>query len=136
MSILVILRGAAACVKDGKVLLGYRPRRNWWELPGGKVKEEEDPSRAAARELKEETGLSAPLPAVFGYPDLFLEPGKLVVTMAYLFTQWEGYPRPQPGECLTDFAWYSCGESISLSPQTTRLLPPLMFMASLLNRQG
>lgn len=49
-------------IRDGHILLQrqYRyPVRSWqWELPGGFVDPGETPEKAAARELKEETGYS------------------------------------------------------------------------------
>ncbi|MEU0693059.1 methyltransferase, FxLD system [Streptomyces niveus] len=52
--------GAAAVVTDasGRVLLG-RSTRGMWELPGGRVEENQSAPAAAVRELEEETGLTA-----------------------------------------------------------------------------
>jgi len=53
---------AVAVVRRGdEVLIGRRPQgqplAGLWEFPGGKVREGESPSEAAARECREETGL-------------------------------------------------------------------------------
>lgn len=64
---------AVLCVVDGKVLLvkqfRYLYGKEIYEIPAGKLEKEEDPSVAAARELKEETGISADLvPYIKLYP--------------------------------------------------------------------
>ena len=57
--------GASACVwRDGNVLLvkrGKAPALDLWSLPGGHVELGETVKQAAARELAEETGITAAL---------------------------------------------------------------------------
>ncbi len=53
---------AALVEKDGALLLVQRafdPWKGCWYLPAGYVEQDEDPARAAERELFEETGLTA-----------------------------------------------------------------------------
>ncbi len=56
---------AVLCVVDGKVLLVKQYRylygKEIYEIPAGKLEKGEDPQVAAARELSEETGISATL---------------------------------------------------------------------------
>jgi ADP-ribose pyrophosphatase YjhB (NUDIX family) len=56
-----VLAAAAVVVRrDGRVLLiqrGRPPYRGVWTLPGGRVEAGEDGAAAAAREVREETGL-------------------------------------------------------------------------------
>ncbi len=43
-----------------EVLLGYKLKRELWEIPGGKMDGDETVLRCAERELYEETGITAP----------------------------------------------------------------------------
>jgi 8-oxo-dGTP pyrophosphatase MutT (NUDIX family) len=45
-----------ALIRDGRVLLQFRPWPPGWELPGGHSDDGEDPALTAAREGEEETG--------------------------------------------------------------------------------
>lgn len=44
---------------DGKVLVARKKELGKWELPGGKIEDDEDRFEAGRRELKEETGLES-----------------------------------------------------------------------------
>ena len=48
-------------VRDSKVLLHKHKKLNMWLPPGGHVELDEDPTQAAVREAKEETGLDIEL---------------------------------------------------------------------------
>ncbi|HUQ37644.1 MAG TPA: NUDIX hydrolase [Aestuariivirga sp.] len=68
--------GASACVwKDGKVLLIQRakPPLGLWSLPGGHVEFGETAVAAAARELLEESGVTADLTAFIGLYEIIRE---------------------------------------------------------------
>ena len=68
-------------VQDGKILLLYREDEEHWEVPGGKVEEDESPTSAAVREAQEEIGVEVELKKPFFSgefqhdDELFLEEG-------------------------------------------------------------
>lgn len=55
--------------KDGKVFIARRkPEKSmggYWEFPGGKIEEGEDPEKALIRELKEELGMEVTVKGYF-----------------------------------------------------------------------
>jgi 8-oxo-dGTP diphosphatase len=61
--------------KDGRFLMVYNPKRNGWEMPGGKLKEMETPLEGMKREYLEECGFEfevldcRPMGAVRELPD-------------------------------------------------------------------
>src|SRR4051794_11641248 len=62
---------AGAVIRDdaGRLLLirrGRQPSLGLWSLPGGRVEAGESPSQAAAREVREETGLVVEVGALVG----------------------------------------------------------------------
>ncbi|MBI5155604.1 (deoxy)nucleoside triphosphate pyrophosphohydrolase [Candidatus Poribacteria bacterium] len=60
---------AAVIELGGKLLLHQRPPGKWgagkWELPGGKVENDEDPRRALERECLEELGVIVSAGAIY-----------------------------------------------------------------------
>ena len=63
-------------IEDGKILLNLRSDTNTWGIPGGALELGETLEQTAARELKEETNLSASafrLLNVFSGPDFYFK---------------------------------------------------------------
>ena len=68
------VRGVGVFVRhEGRVLLVRSTYQSWWGLPGGRVDRGEEPRAAAARELHEETALTAAPDALTALGELHLE---------------------------------------------------------------
>jgi ADP-ribose pyrophosphatase len=52
-------------IEEGEILLLYRKDEDHWDVPGGKVDEDESPTEAAVREAKEQIGVEASLEKPF-----------------------------------------------------------------------
>lgn len=72
--------------RQGKVLLVERakPPRGLWAFPGGHVEPGETLAEAAARELREETGLTASLHGLVGLYDVIRRDGAGRVSVHYV----------------------------------------------------
>lgn len=52
--------------RNGKILLCWGKAGNRWDLPGGRLHEQEDPQAALTRELKEELGIDTNIGPIIG----------------------------------------------------------------------
>jgi 8-oxo-dGTP diphosphatase len=90
------IRLAGCVIKDdqGRVLLLHRntPKRQQWEIPGGKLDPGEDARTTAARELREEMGIEVNLGPTLGTRS-FVEEGYTMVYTWFLATIASGTPR-------------------------------------------
>lgn len=96
---------------------GENPYRGQWALPGGFVRPDEDLDQAAARELAEETGLTAGFHLEqlrsYGSPDR--DPRMRTVTVAYLALA-PDLAAPTAGTDAAHAEWLSVDDA--LSPRT------------------
>jgi 8-oxo-dGTP pyrophosphatase MutT (NUDIX family) len=70
---------AVFVVHNGQVLLHFHRKLQRWLPPGGHIEDGELPDEAAAREVREETGIQVRLMGPHGLPQLPGEPTQLVV---------------------------------------------------------
>ncbi len=86
------------CLRNDRVLLGMKKLgfgAGKWNGYGGKVAEEETPRTAAVRELKEESGLSAPEETLeqVGLVRFYFDGSQLFECHVFLVKEWQGEPR-------------------------------------------
>jgi 8-oxo-dGTP diphosphatase len=113
----LVLRGLPATPEILLIQRRKAPFRDQWALPGGFIEIEEELQAAAARELREETGLSGLELRQFrtyGQPDRDPRGRTLSVVFAARFDG--SGPALQAGDDAADAAWFSLGQ-----------LPPLAF---------
>lgn len=109
---------------DGRFLVLREPGRPFWNFPGGKVEPNEKPADAAARELREETSIDAPVTSL-----------ELIAHDVYdvLGTPWEGFfffAHEATGECVPERAdppvewlWITSAEMVGLASLPGLLTP-------------
>ncbi|HEV8050573.1 MAG TPA: NUDIX hydrolase [Thermoplasmata archaeon] len=93
----------------GRVLLvrrGRAPFRGWWALPGGFVEATESVERAVARELREETGLTARPTGIVG---VYSAPGRdpRGPTVSVVFRMRGRVGDPTGGDDAAEAKWWS-----------------------------
>ena len=100
--------------REGRVLLVRRTHEPWrdhWDIPGGFCNAGEHPKEAAARELREETGLTAEMGAILGiWMDTYAdgeESGKSTLNIYYLATaEGDAETRTDPNE-VAEIGWFA-----------------------------
>ena len=97
----------AVVVQQGRVLLGRRavePAQGCWDIPGGFLEPWEHPMDAAAREVREETGLEVRLgPLVAVVMDTYHD-RDYTLNLYYLAEVIGG--REQPADDLAELRWF------------------------------
>jgi len=114
----------AVWIHRGRVLLvrrGRAPFRGRWALPGGFVELQETVEQAVARELKEETGLTArPIGLVGVYSGPHRDPRRPTTTVAFLMRGTAGKPRA--GDDSAEAAWVPLPKARPLAFDHDRIL--------------
>ncbi|MFB6292377.1 MAG: NUDIX hydrolase [Candidatus Nanohaloarchaea archaeon] len=112
-------------IEEGEILLVHREDEGWWDLPGGKVEEDESPTEAAVREAREEIGVEVELEKPF-FSGEFQHSGELFLWHGYLARLEEGVPEAH-GEKFSDVEWFSGEEldELELAPNLGQILPAL-----------
>jgi ADP-ribose pyrophosphatase YjhB (NUDIX family) len=99
-----MLAVSAAVFRDGHVLVAQRARglgKGLWSLPGGAVEWGESLSAAAAREVREETGVEADIVGLAGHREVLVPQAAGAVGHHYVIlcfaARWHaGDPKPGP----------------------------------------
>lgn len=92
-----ILVSAAVIIQGGKVLVTQREAGGsqglFWEFPGGKIEDGEDPRCALQRELREELGIEVKVEKIWDVV-FHVYPEYPVLLLFYLCRIEKGVPRP------------------------------------------
>ena len=118
---------AGGVVRDtaGRLLLvrrGHAPSVGLWSLPGGRVEVGETAAAAAAREVREETGLVVAVGALLGRTELAGPSGSTYVVDDFVCTPVGG--TLEAGSDATNVRWFSVAEIRTLDC-TPRLVETL-----------
>jgi 8-oxo-dGTP diphosphatase len=118
--------GAVVTRADGRILVirrGREPSRGLWSIPGGRVEDGENFATAAAREVREETGLTVTVGAVLGRVSLPAGDDEYDVT-DFAATVVGDPDTAVAGDDATDVRWVTRTEldSLETSPGLAALL--------------
>lgn len=103
---------AGGVVRDGqgRILLvrrGQEPSRGLWSIPGGRVERDEAWDEAAAREVREETGIAATSPEFVGIVERASGSGATYVIADFAFA---GEGEPRAADDAEDARWYDAAD--------------------------
>lgn len=123
--------GVSTCIlHDGRFLLiqrGKEPNLGLWSLPGGRVEFAESLRQAAARELQEETSITAEIGDVVDVLDIIRDDVANATTRHFVVVVFQGHYRsgiPIAGDDAADVTWATMNEARAL-PRTSTLLDVL-----------
>jgi len=111
-------------IQEEKILLLYRKDEEHWEVPGGKVEEDDSPTEAAVREAEEEIGVEVELEKPF-YTGEFQKEGQIFMWNGYVASISEE-PEVQEDK-FEKLEWFEGSEldEIELAPNLEMILPAL-----------
>jgi 8-oxo-dGTP diphosphatase len=119
--------GSALLVRDkaNRILLGKRnkdPQRGYWVIPGGKIQAFESIAVAAARELREETGLTVSVGSPFKVYEIVNPPNEHRIVIYSWAEVVEGTPKAS--DDLSEVRFFQVNElaDLELSPLVRRVL--------------
>ena len=97
---------SASIWRDGKVLLVQRakPPKGIWAFPGGHVEPGETLAAGAARELMEETGMTADFRGLLGLYDVIRRDAEGALTVHYVIASYLGIAGPEEPVAASDAA--------------------------------
>lgn len=112
-------------VEDGKILLLYREDEQHWEVPGGKVEDDESPTEAAVREADEEIGVEVELRKPF-YSGEFQHQSQMFLWHGYVAEIVDGEPSLEEDK-FGKMEWFEGSEldELELAPNMEMILPSL-----------
>ena len=115
-----LIKAAGGLVQNNGYFL-WIYRNNIWDLPKGKIEENESITDAALREVKEECGLKGILEIshkiIVTHHTYQLRDVKILKETHWFFMQFDGDPNtiPQLEEGITEVSWKSKNDSIKLA---------------------
>jgi 8-oxo-dGTP diphosphatase len=112
------LAGCVISSADNRILLLHRntKKRKQWEIPGGKLDLNEDATRAALREVREETGVEVEIMRELGTQS-FNEDGRTLVYTWFLAGIVDGDPTVQNPETHDKLQYFSMEELQQIEPE-------------------
>lgn len=126
---MVLVSAVVLFDRQSRVLLCRRPRgkplAGYWELPGGKIEENESAEAALVRELAEELGLKVDeanlIPLTFAsheYKTFYL------LMPVFACTVWQGEPTPNEGQ-MVNWVPVDAIDQFKLPPADLPILPAI-----------
>lgn len=112
-------------IESEKILLLYRKDEGHWEVPGGKVEEDENPTQAAVRKAKEEINIEVELQKPF-YSGEFQHNNEIFLWHGYIAEFNNGEPELNEDK-FEKLGWFRGQEldEMDLAPNLNMILPAL-----------